>query len=115
MVGAEADDVEDGGGDEDVGRYPKQLAAKDQMNLNCFNTMPLLLNLWKRQVIISVDFDFVPKSTKKRTKKCQKLPKSTNKYQKYQKVPKKFLQKVILETCDIWDTDYILTIENLNS
>ena len=45
VVGAEADDVEDGGGDEDVGRYPKQLAAKHQTNLNCFNTMSLLLNL----------------------------------------------------------------------
>ena len=45
VVGAEADDIEDGGGDEDVGRYSKQLSAKDETNLDCFNTMPLLLNL----------------------------------------------------------------------
>ena len=45
VVGAEADDVEDGGGDKDVGRYPEQLSTKDQANLNCFNTVPLLFNL----------------------------------------------------------------------
>ena len=48
VVGAEADDVEDGGGDKDVGRYPKQLSTKDQANLNCFNTVPLLFNLCGR-------------------------------------------------------------------
>ena len=45
VVGAEADDVEDGGGDEDVGRYSEQLSTKDQTNLNCFQTIPLLFNL----------------------------------------------------------------------
>ena len=45
MVGTEAYDVEDGGGDEDIGGYPKQLSTKGQTNLNCFNTVPLLLNL----------------------------------------------------------------------
>ena len=48
VVGAEADDVEDGGGDKDVGRYPEQLSTKNQANLNGFNTMPLLFNLCGR-------------------------------------------------------------------
>ena len=48
VVGAEADDVEDGGGDEDVGGDAKQLPTKDQANLDSFNAVPLHFNLyWK--------------------------------------------------------------------
>lgn len=45
VVGAEADDVEDGGGDEDVGGDAKQLPTKDQANLDSFNAVPLHFNL----------------------------------------------------------------------